>query len=410
MTRLAPLVFAAAMVVSTAMAAPDKVAVEREFQTWLTGDLWPQARAAGVSKATFDKAFEGVSLDWTLPELQPPGEPVKPPTIEWQAEFRSPAAYFTESGLNTLAKQGKSRLAQWRRTLDAIVKRYGVPADILVAIWGKESAYGTFRLPEPAIRVLATQAFMGRRGDLFRTQLLAALEILDRGDITADGMRSSWAGGLGQPQFLPSLYLRYAVDFDNDGRRDIWNSAPDTLASIANLLASEGWARGLGWGFEATVPPHVSCALEGPDQGKATAEWAAMGVRRADGTALPTDKNNRAFLLMPAGRFGPAFIVTQNFYVIKQYNNSDLYALYVGHLADRFSDNKPLAGAWKAVGKLTRGDIKALQDKLIAEGFDVGGADGLVGYKTRIAIGQWQGQHGLPQTCMPDNVTIAALL
>ncbi len=398
------------MLMRGAIAAPDHAAIERQFQAWLANDLWPEARAAGVSKATFDKAFERVALDWKAPELQPPGEPVKPPTIEWQAEFRSPAAYFGEAGLKSLTRQGKSQLARWPTTLAAIVKRYGVPADILVAIWGRETVYGTYKLPEPAIPALATQAFMGRRSDLFRRELIAALQILDHGDITAAGMRSSWAGGLGQPQFLPSLYLRYAVDFDGDGHRDIWGSVPDTLASIANFLAREGWVRDAGWGFEASVPSAVSCALEGPDQGKTMAEWAAMGVRQVDGRPLPSDSNHPAFLLMPAGRYGPSFIVSENFYVVKQYNVSDLYALYVGHLADRFADDRPLSASWKTLGKLMRGQVKALQDKLIAQGFDVGGADGLVGYKTRIAIGKWQARKGLPETCMPDSATLASLL
>jgi len=402
---------AAALILSTGAvaAAPDRAAVERQFASWLAADLWPQAKAAGVSRTVFDRALAGVTLDWTLPELQPPGTPVKPPVIEWQAEFRNPADYFGEAGLESLTRAGRNKLAAWRKSLAAIAARYGVPAEILVAIWGRETAYGAAALPEPAIRALATQAFMSRRKDLFRGELIAALRIVQNGDIAPERMMSSWAGGLGQPQFEPSQFLTYAVDFDGDGHRDIWNSVPDALASIANFLAKQGWRRGLGWGFEASVPAAVSCALEGPDQGKPMAEWARLGVRRVDGRPLPSAGNRPVFLLMPAGRLGPAFIATANFYVLKQYNNSDLYALYVGHLADRFADDRPLQGPWAAIGHFSRGDIKALQDRLVAQGYEVGGADGLVGYQTRIAIGRWQERHGLPATCMPDAALMARL-
>ncbi|MEX0853077.1 MAG: lytic murein transglycosylase [Bauldia sp.] len=387
----------------------DRREVERSFQAWIATDAWPLATAAGVARTTFDRAFKGVTLDWNLPELQPPGQPIKEHEIEWQTEFRSPAPYFGEAGLKTLARQGRSRLAKWRKTLDAVEARYGVPAEILVAIWGKESGFGEVKLPEPAIRALATQAFMGRRGAFYRKELIAALQILENGDISPEGMRSSWAGGLGQPQFLPSLYLVYAVDFDGDGHRDIWDSVPDTLASIANFLANEGWRRGEGWAFEATLPANVSCALEGPERGRPLAEWARLGLTRADGGALPSRGDDAAFLLMPAGRLGPAFMVTGNFYVLKQYNRSDLYALYVGHLADRFGEDRPFRGTWTSVGGISRGDVRRLQERLVAEGHDVGGTDGLVGSKTRVAVGMWQAERSLPVTCLPDTRLIRGL-
>ncbi len=405
---LAPVVAVACLIASPALAV-DRTAVERQFQTWVAGDLWPAAAAAGVSRATFDGAFAGVTLDWSLPELQLPGEPVKPPEIEWQAEFRSPAPYFDESALAILTRQGRIRLAKWRTTLDAIEARYGVPAEILVAIWGKESSFGEYRLPEQAIRALATQAFMSRRRALFREELLAALRILQNGDISPDAMRSSWAGGLGQPQFQPRLFLTYAIDFDGDGRRDIWNSVPDTLASIANFLAREGWRPGLGWAYEAEVPAEVSCALQGPDQARPASEWARLGVTRADGTSLPSTGDEPTFLLMPVGRYGPAFIATANFNVIKQYNRSDLYALYVGHLADRFDDDRRIRGAWTDVGHFNRGEVKTLQEKLNALGYEAGTADGIVGYRTRSAVGRAQEALGLPVTCLPDAALFARL-
>ena len=404
------LVFAAILLAQPALAAAqDRAAVERQFQAWLADDLWPAAEAAGVGRATFERAFAGVALDWSLPELQPPGVPVEEHPIEWQAEFRSPAAYFDENGLRILARQGRERLARWRETLDAIEARYGVPAEIVVAIWGKETVFGDYKLPEPAIPTLATQAFMGRRSALFRQELIAALKILDNGDITLERMRSSWAGGLGQPQFQPRLYLVYAVDFDGDGHRDIWDSVPDTLASIANFLANEGWQRGLGWAFEVDLPPGVSCALEGPDQARPLTEWTRLGVRRAGGQALPNDGGHDASLMMPAGRHGPAFIATDNFQVIKQYNRSDLYALYVGHLAHRFGDDRPFRAAWSSVGHLSRGDVRAIQEMLTAAGHDTGGADGLVGYRTRVAIGRWQEANGLLATCLPEEAMVSRI-
>ena len=381
---------------------PYRERVGGAFRQWLETDAWPQAAEAGVRRATFDRALAGVTLDWDLPELQPPGLAARPPAVEWQAEFSKPAAYFNQRGLDSNVANGRRRLATWKQTLDAIAGRYGVPASILVAVWAKESSFGEARLPEPAIRALATGAFMGRRAAFFLDELIAALLILENGDIAPERMRSSWAGALGQPQFLPSQFHRYAVDFDGDGHRDIWDSAPDSLASMANYLRQEGWKPERGWGVEAHVPAEVPCTLEGPEQRIAMAEWARRGVTRADGRPLPVTGDRLGYLLMPAGRFGPAFIVTENFYALKQYNYSDLYALYIGHLADRFSDNRPFAARWGDVGGFSRGDVRSMQEALIAEGYDVGGADGLVGFKTRIAVGLWQARKGQPPTCFPD--------
>jgi hypothetical protein len=200
---------------------------------------------------------------------------------------------------------------------------------------------------------------------------------------------------------MPSLFLRYAQDFDGDGHRNIWGSVPDTLASMGHYLQQEGWQAGRSWGIEAKVPANVACTLEGPEQGKPLAEWRALGVTRADGGPLPAD-SGFSYLLMPAGRHGPAFIVTDNFYVLKRYNNSDLYALYVGHLADRFAADRTFAARWEKVGGFSRGDVKGMQDELVREGHDVGNPDGLVGFKTRIAVGLWQTTQGKQPTCFPD--------
>jgi membrane-bound lytic murein transglycosylase B len=224
-------------------------------------------------------------------------------------------------------------------------------------------------------------------------------------------MKSSWAGALGQPQFLPSSYLKFAADGDGDGRADIWNSEPDTLASIARYLDAHGWVRGRDWGFEVTVPQGVSCALEGPDRGRRIADWAAMGVKRVGGKPFPAHElTGEGYLMMPAGRFGPAFIVTPNFYVLKQYNESDVYALFVGHAADRIAyGERRFAGGWTAIDRLNRADIAAMQRGLERLGHDVGGADGLAGFKTRRSIGAWQTKNGRAPTCFPDAGLVRAL-
>ena len=396
------LLFSALACVVPALAAVDKPAIEQAFKAWVAKNVWPEARAGGISRGTFDAAFAGVSLDWSLPELTPPGAPPAP-QVEHQAELRSPGAYFKEDRLDSLARSGRTLLAEWAGPLAAIEKRYGVSRTILVAVWAKESGFGAAALPYNAIAALATEAFLGERKDLFRGELIAALKILQAGDIAPARMRSSWAGALGQPQFLPSQFLKTAIDFDGDGKRDIWNSVPDSLASMANYLDQQGWKPSRGWGVEARVPADLPCTLEGPEQGKPMAEWAKLGVTRADGSPLPNaTKDRTGFLLMPAGRFGPAFIVSENFYVLKAYNTSDLYALYVGHLADRFADNAAFAGQWGTVGGFTREAVKRMQDRLVAAGYDVGNADGLIGFKTRIAVGLWQARSGKPVTCFPD--------
>lgn len=399
-------VFAATVV----EAAVNRVATERAFQAWLKDDIWPEARAAGVSRKTFDAALSGVTLDWDLPELAPPGAPPPPHRTEVQAEFRSPGAYFDQKNLNAQAATGRQLIAKYGSVLDAIEQRYGVPRGILVAIWARESSFGRAAIPHPAIRTLATHAFMSRRKNFFRPELIAALQMLQSGEVTLGQMKSSWAGALGQPQFLPSYYLKYAVDGDGDGRRDIWGSPPDVLASIANFLRNEGWDPERGWGIEAMVPDAVACHLEGPEQGRGMAEWHTAGVRQVDGRPLPRVEQNRpAYLLMPAGRHGPAFIVSGNFYVIKQYNYSDLYALYVGHLADRFTSNRPFSGAWGKVGGFSRADVAKMQKQFEAAGHDVGGSDGLVGFKTRVAVGLWQAGRGERVTCMPDAAMVKSI-
>ena len=386
-------------------------AIDDQFRAWLQNDLWPEAKAKGISKKTFDAAFDGVKPNLKLPDLVMPGEKPTKPRKQEQAEFGSPGAYFAEKTIGAVVTGGRARAAANAKTLAAIEKRFGVPGSILLAIWGRETGFGAAKMPYDAFEVLGTKAFLSARKDFFRTELLAALEIVERGLEPVGAMKSSWAGALGQPQFMPTSFLKHAVDFDGDGRVDIWNSVPDVLGSIANYLDHYGWVKGRGWGFEVTVPATVSCSLEGPDQGKKIADWAAMGIKRVGGKPFPAaELKAEGFLLMPAGRSGPAFVVTPNFYVIKQYNNSDLYGLFISHAADRIaSGDSNFAGKWGDVGGLLRSDIAALQRALEAKGYDVGSADGLPGFKTRRSIGKWQAKNGRPATCFPDADLVSAV-
>ncbi len=383
--------------------AANRTAVEQQFQGWLESDLWPQAQKSGVSRASFEAAFKGVSLNWDLPDLVPPGE--KPPKEQKQsqAEFSSPGGYFSEKRLSGLANTGRTLAAKHASTLRRIEKTYGVPGSVVLAIWGRESGYGAAKIPYSAVEVLATKAFMSTRKEMFRTELIAALHIIDGGDVAAVAMKGSWAGAMGQPQFMPSSYLKYAVDFDGDGHRNIWTSVPDTLASIANYLVKKGWKPGRGWGYEVTIPENVSCAQEGPDLAKPLSAWNGMGIARVSGSFPAREMKADSMMLLPAGRHGPEFIVTPNFYTLKEYNNSDLYALFIGNLADRIAAGSgAFRAGWDDVGKMLRSDVLAMQKALVAKGYDVGKADGLPGFKTRRSLGDWQQKNGLAATCYPD--------
>lgn len=405
------LAFTVAAFAAQSSHAATKAGVEAQFRQWLEADLWPEARRIGVSKPVFDRAFAGVSLDWDLPDLAPPGFPKPKKQAQSQAEFRSPGAYFSEKRLQGLAAAGRSLSKQHAATLRRIEERYGVPGSIIVAIWGRESGFGRAKIPHSAVRVLATKAFMSTRPDLFRKEILAALQILERGDVAASAMKGSWAGAMGQPQFLPSSYLDHAVDFDGDGKRDIWNSVPDTLASIANYLANSGWVRGRDWGFEAVIPEGVTCALEGPDRARPIRDLTGMGIIRISGRPFPDhERAASGMVLVPAGTSGPEFVVTPNFYVIKEYNNSDLYALFIGNLADRIAHGGgAFVTPWKDQGSMLRSDIARLQRALEKQGYDVGGADGLPGYKTRRSIGEWQGKNRQKPTCFPSPQLLKSL-
>ena len=395
-----------------AASAQDRAALEGQFREWLEEAVWPRAELEGVSRATFDAALAGATLDWDLPGLVVPGAAAEAPRRQRQAEFGSPGRYFDRDSMEATARIGRQLAARHGDALDAAERATGVPGHVVLAIWGRESGFGRVAIPHDAFRILGTRAFLETRGTYFTGELVAALRIAEAGHAPPGAMRSSWAGALGQPQFMPSSFLAYAADGDGDGRADIWNSDADTIASIAGFLAEHGWIAGRDWGFEVSVPPEVSCTLEGPDQGRSISEWEAMGISRVSGRPFPEhERGGEGFLLMPAGRNGPAFLVTPNFYVLKRYNVSDLYALFVGHVGDRIAFGVgDFAGEWGKVGGLLRSDVTAMQRALEAQGHDVGGADGLAGFKTRRSIGRWQAENGEAATCFPDQGLLLGLV
>ncbi len=389
--------------------AVEKAAAERQFRNWLQETVWPRARAEGVSRAVFEKALGGVTLNWKLPELVPPGSAA--PKSQKQAEFGAPARYFSRNQLDGATSVGRQMARRHAKALKAAEAATGVPGRIILAVWGRESGYGRVPIRHDAFEVLATKGFMSTRKAFFTGELIAALKIAEMGAAPGGKLKSSWAGALGQPQFMPSRYLQFATDGDGDGRADIWGSEADTIASIAAYLDHFGWVPGRDWGFEVKVPASVSCTLEGPDQGRPISEWARMGITRVSGRPFPEhERGEVGYLMMPAGRKGPAFIVTPNFYVLKAYNESDLYALFVGHVGDRIQYGMDdFKGLWRKLDKLDRAGVAAMQRALESRGHDVGGADGLAGFKTRRSIGRWQEAKGRAATCFPDRGVIDAL-
>ena len=395
---------AAMLLLALPATAQNRNKVERQFQHWLTDVIWPKAKSAGVSRKTFKAAFTGVSLDWDLPDLVPPGGKRQVPKQQRQAEFGVPAKYFNPAGLKGSTSTGRQMLKRHANTLARVQTETGVPEHIVIAIWGRESAHGRAKIPHNAFRVLGTKAFMSTRAPYFTGELIDALRIAEAGHTDASRMKSSWAGALGQPQFMPSSFLKYAADGDGDRRADIWGSEADTLMSIGHFLNEHGWQRGRDWGFEVSLPQSLSCTLEGPDQGRSIADWEALGITRVSGRPFPAaERKGEGFLMLPAGRYGPAFIVTPNFYVLKDYNKSDLYALFVGHVGDRIAYGVgDFTARWQRLDRLYRSDVAAMQRRLEAQGHDVGGADGLVGFKTRRSIGRWQEATGQSPRCFPD--------
>jgi lytic murein transglycosylase len=374
------------------------------FRTFLQS-LWPEARTFGISRTVFDTALHGLEPDLSLPDLQLPGRPERPPA---QPEFvQTPAAYVRESSIARLANQGKKLAQVHRKTLAAIERRFGVPGSVILAIWGRETSYGTYKLPHDAIRALATQAYTGRRKDMFRREFLFALKMLQDG-VPRTKMRSSWGGAIGLTQFLPSEFYRYAVDFDGDGRRDIWTSVPDALASAAQQLVAKGWQRGGRWAYEVRIPAGIDCTIAQPGHVLPIGEWLQRGYRPAYKRRLSAHETKQeASLLLPEGTYGPAFLTPQNYFVLKDYNFSDLYVLFVGHLSDRIMDARPFEQPWSKNAQLRTEQVESMQGILGELGLYRDKIDGKAGMLTRAAVGTYQKENGLKLDCWPTTETLA---
>src|SRR3954451_15161730 len=388
------------LLVSTAGAA------DPAFQQWLAG-LWPQAQSMGVSRATFDTATQGLEPDLSLPDLDLPGRAGTPP--RGQAEFvQTPADYVRESSSARLADQARKLAAAHRATLSAIEQKFGVNANVLLAIWGRETDFGRSKDSKSAVRVLATQAYYGRRKDFFSKEFLVALKMLEEGQIKLADMRSSWGGAMGMTQFLPSEFYKYAVDFDGDGRRDIWNSVPDALASAAQQLVGKGWQPGVHWAYEVHAPKDVDCTLGVPEKTRPLGEWLKRGFVPAYGRKpSAAELAESASILLPEGTYGPAFLTLKNYYVIKEYNFSDLYVLFVGHLSDRISDPRPFETPWSKGGQLRTDQVEAMQRTLTGIGMYKDKVDGKAGMLTRAALGAYQKANGLKVDCWPTAAVLS---
>ncbi|MFV0360697.1 lytic murein transglycosylase [Tropicimonas sp.] len=368
-----------------------KTVANPAYDAWVAG-FRGRASAKGISQATLDQAFRGAGY--------------LPGVIERdrnQAEFsRTLEDYLAIAASDERVSMGKAALRQYGGTLAAVEGRYGVDGDVVTAIWGMESKYGTRRGDIPVISALSTLAFDGRRGAFMEEQLVAALRILQKGDITPGRMTGSWAGAMGHTQFIPTSFLAYAVDYNGDGRRDIWSDDPsDSLASTAAYLQRSGWRKGQPWGMEVRLPAGFNTGLAGRGNGRGVAAWTALGVTQMNGRPLPD--HGSAAILIPQGVRGPAFAVFHNFNVILRYNNAESYGIGVGHLSDRISGSPPLQSGFPPDAQgMSIDDRKELQRRLTARGFDTEGSDGVIGKKTETAIEAYQRSAGLPVTGKPS--------
>lgn len=353
------------------------------FDAWLDA-FRPRAQAAGLSKPLLDKALRGVVFDEKIVTRD-----------RNQNEFTKTIWDYLDTAVSEdRVALGKKAMAKHAATLDRIEAEYGVDKAVVAAIWGLESAYGSFRGNVPTISALATLAYDARRAAFFEAQLLAALKILDSGDVSLSAMQGSWAGAMGHTQFMPSSWWDYAVDGDGDGRKDIWGEDPtDALASTANYLRHWGWKENAAWGLEITLPAGFDYDQTTERVKKPVSEWRALGVKPTVGGDLPD--HGLASVLLPGGAEGAAFLIFSNFQVIERYNTADAYVIAVGHLADRLMGGPPLQAKWpRHLRALTLDERMDLQRRLTARGFDAKGVDGRIGPNTIAAVKAWQKANG----------------
>ena len=395
-----------AMIVSL---APVQILAADAAFTQFVASLWPEAQQAGVSRAVFDRETRALEPDYKLPDLLLPGRPST--GAPSQAEFvQVPADYVKEASIARLAAEGQRLMIQHRATLAAIEQRFGVPGAIILAIWGRETDYGRHALPYDGLRVLATQAYVGRRKDQYRGEFIEALKLIQNGDVTRKNLRTSWGGATGLTQFLPSELHKHGVDFDGDGHINIWTSVPDALASAAQQLKNKGWQPGLRWAYEVLAPRNADCTQGVPEVTKPISQWAREGYIPVRGLRLSAaEQAQSASLLQPEGIYGPAFLTTKNYFVIKEYNFSDLYVLFVGHLADRMANGPPFATPWSASTQMRSTDVETMQKHLTQIGLYSSKLDGKAGMQTRAALGAYQKKAGLKVNCWPSADVLRAM-
>lgn len=358
---------------------------DAKFESFIQ-TLWPKAKAAGISRDVFDRAFAGITdPDPTVLKL-----------ANDQPEFTSTTSQYLGKAVTQIRiDAGQSMKSSQADLLAAIEKRYKVDRAVLLAIWGMESNFGKDKGQMSVMRSLATLLYSGRRKDYARNQYIAALKILQSGIVSADNFTGSWAGAMGHTQFVPTSYISFAVDWTGDGKKDIWNSSQDALASTANYLAKAGWKNDRPWGWEVQLPAKFDRALIGRSNWRPVAEWAKLGLKPARGGNFSAAKAD-AFVMVPQGVEGPAFLVTRNFMAIMDYNQSHSYALAVGHLADRIKGGQPFVGSWPNVDyDLTFDQRVEIQTLLYRRGFDPGGTDGRFGARTYEAILGFQHKTGI---------------
>lgn len=356
---------------------------------------WASARARGVSRKTFDAAMGGFKPLQSVLKL-----------TGAQPEFASTAAdYVTKRVSDARAATGRNMRGEWRQTLAAVSERYGVQAEIILAIWGIETNFGGFMGGTNTVHALATLTHAGYRASFFGEELIRALQILEQGHVRSKDMVGSWAGAMGHPQFMPSSFMSYAVDFKGDGHKDIWTSVPDALASTANYLKAHGWRAGETWGYEVRLPTGFNYNNVWNGTVASLSEWRGIGVGRANGKAFPRE-TDMGSLYMPMGANGPVFAILPNFGVIKRYNNSDSYALAVGHLADRILGSTGFVAGWPSDTALLKSQRVEVQAQLARRGYAVGTPDGIIGPRTRAAVMDFQARAGL----VPDGYVSGNLL
>lgn len=387
--------FSAAPATSPAPTSSPASSGQAGLDGWVR-DFLPRARAAGVGSSTLDRTMRNVRYNPEVIRLD-----------RNQAEFtRTIWDYLDGAVSDTRIANGRAALAQHRDVLERIEARFGVEKEVVVAIWGMESSYGRNRGTTQLIPALATLAYDGRRGAFFEEQLIAALKIVEAGDIEPARLTGSWAGAMGHTQFMPTSYLTYAVDFTGDGRRDIWSDDPtDALASAAAYLSRSGWTTGQPWGVEVSLPQGFDMSQAGKGNRRPVSHWTSQGVRTIGGSQVAD--HGQAAILLPAGARGPAFMIFGNFTAISRYNNADSYVIGVGHLADRLRGDGPFRTPWPRNDRaLNAAERTELQRLLTARGFDTGGIDGRLGSNSIAAIEAYQRSAGL----VPDGYASVDLL